>query len=316
MFTDYNSNNIDRRDIITEQSNPISKEIDNLNTKELVDIFVEEDKKPQQAVAKASNEIAICIDRISDRLRNNGRLFYIGAGTSGRLAVLDAAECPPTFCTKPDLIQAVLAGGINAMTNSSENIEDDRTLSVTELKSRHFSSKDCLIGITAGGTTPFVLSALDYSMQISALSIAITCVPDCQVKLNSDVIIRLVTGPEIISGSTRLKAATATKMTLNIISTGVMIKLGKVYSNKMIDLSIKNSKLLDRALRIMNDILKVEKEEALELLDQSNGSVKLSCLIKLTGVSFDQANELLIRNDGSLRKALKSVNQDIFKKRL
>jgi len=311
MFTNLDLQNIDRRNIITELPNETSELIDSVTTRELVDIFVEEDKKPQEAISHASEEIASSIDKITQRLKDGGRLFYVGAGTSGRIAVLDSAECPPTFCTKPELVQAVIAGGLNAMTKSSESLEDNIYLSVEELKKRSFSSKDCLIGISAGGTTPFVLSALNYSKKIRALSIAITCVPDTQVEFTTDITIRLITGPEIISGSTRLKAGTATKMALNIISTGVMIKLGKVFGNKMIDVSINNSKLLDRAVRIMKDVINVDKDEALKLLQQSKGSVKLSCLMKLSDLSYDQANDLLERSEGNLRKALEKIDFDI-----
>ena len=311
MVSNFSFMNIDRSNIITEQSNPNSKEIDNVTTSELVEIFIQEDKKPQEALSNASKEIINSIDLITERLKNNGRLFYIGAGTSGRLAVLDSAECPPTFCTNPDLVQAIIAGGLNSMINSSETLEDNKKLSIEELKTRGFSSKDCLIGITAGGTTPFVLGALNYAKDIDALTIAITCVPEDQVNFDSHITIRLITGPELITGSTRLKAATATKMALNIISTGVMIKLGKVFGNKMIDFSINNSKLLDRGVRIMKEILEIETEEALELLQKSNGSVKISCLIKLSRLSYEQSKELLLKSEGSLRKALTKIGKDI-----
>ncbi len=306
-----NINTINRFNLLTEKDNPRSKNIDIVSTDNLVDIFLEEDKRPQDAVSNAKKEIVQSIDLIYKRILNNGRIFYVGAGTSGRLAVLDAAECPPTFCTSPELVQAIIAGGYKSMINSSEDAEDNKCISVEELKKRNFNSNDCLIGISAGGTTPFVLSALNYSKEIGALNIAITCVPENEVFIESDIVIRLITGPEIITGSTRLKAGTATKMVLNILSTGIMIKLGKVFGNKMIDLSIKNCKLLDRSIRIMTDILDIDRLEALSLLDKSRGSVKLACLMKLSGLTLKDSLDLLSKNNGNLRTSLIDLNLDI-----
>ncbi|AAP99985.1 MULTISPECIES: N-acetylmuramic acid 6-phosphate etherase [Prochlorococcus] len=305
----YNlSDNINRSNILTEESNHLSKNIDTVSTSKLVDIFVEEDKKPQQAISQAKHQITKSIDLIYQRLIDNGRLFYIGAGTSGRIAVLDAVECPPTFCTSPELVQAVIAGGSSSLINSSEEKEDSNSLSIKDLKERNFSSKDCLIGITAGGTTPYVLSGLNYARNIGALNIAITSVPEQQASFGSNITIRLITGPEIIAGSTRLKAGTATKMALNIISSGVMIKLGKVFDNKMIDVSISNKKLFDRALRITSSLLNIEMKEAQLLLDQAKGSIKVACIIKSSGMDQKSAFALLERNNHNLRKALKDIN--------
>ena len=308
-----NSNNNSRDDnyrILTEQINLASIDLDTKSTSEIVKLFSEADKEPQKAVEEAIPEIVKAIDDITLRLEKNGRLFYIGTGTSGRLGVLDASECPPTFCTDPDFIQGLIAGGIPSLTTSSESLEDLSELSIADLKEKKFSSRDVLIGITASGRTPYVLSALKYSKSINALSISISSVPGVDSNLNNDIDIRLITGPEILAGSTRLKAGTATKMALNIISTSVMIKLGKVYGNRMIDLSVTNYKLMDRAIGILFDIGSVDKELALQLLEKTNGSVKLSLLVALSGMEVIDAKQLLNDSNDNLRTALITVKSN------
>ncbi len=307
----YNNNpkNYNNR-ILTEQINTTSNELDIKSTKEIVKIFSEADKAPQKAVEQAIPEIINAIDEITKRLKLNGRLFYIGTGTSGRLGVLDASECPPTFCTNPDLVQGIIAGGIPSLTRSSEFLEDVAEIAISDLKDRNFSNIDVLIGITASGRTPYVVEALNYSKGINALSISISSVPKSDSSLNNDIDIRLITGPEILAGSTRLKAGTATKMALNIISTSVMIKLGKVYDNRMIDLSVSNDKLMDRAIGILFDIGLVDKDTAVQLLKKTNGSVKLSLLIALSGLDVIEAKQLLNDTNGNLRTALIKVNSD------
>ena len=290
--------------ILTEQINVTSIDLDTKSTSEIVKIFSEADKEPQKAVENSIPEIVKAIDEITLRLKSDGRLFYIGTGTSGRLGVLDASECPPTFCTNPKLVQGLIAGGQSSLTRSSESLEDLSELAVDDLKDKVFSKKDVLIGITASGRTPYVLSALNYSKSIDALSISISSVPACDSMFSSDIDIRLITGPEVLAGSTRLKAGTATKMVLNIISTSVMIKLGKVYGNRMIDLSVTNDKLLERALGILLDIGSVNRETGLELLKKTNGSVKLSLLIALSGWNVVKAQKILEESQGNLRKAL------------
>ena len=293
--------------ILTEQPNVLSNELDTKSTSEIVNIFSEADKEPQKAVENAIPEIISAIDAITAKLKSNGRLFYIGTGTSGRLGVLDASECPPTFCTKPDLIQGIIAGGIPSLTKSSESLEDLSEIAIDDLIDRNFSNRDVLIGITASGRTPYVIGALNYSKSINALTISISSVPEIDSNLDNDIDIRLITGPEILAGSTRLKAGTATKMALNIISTSVMIKLGKVYENRMIDLSVSNDKLMDRAIGILFDIGSVDKETAEQLLKRTNGSVKLSLLIALSGMDIIEARQLLNESNGNLRTALISV---------
>jgi len=295
--------------ILTEKINFNSLDLDSKSTFEIVNIFSEADKEPQKAVHKAIPEIVKAIDKITIKLKDNGRLFYIGTGTSGRLGVLDASECPPTFCTSPELVQGIIAGGEPSLTKSSESLEDSTQLAINNLKDKKFSNNDVLIGITASGRTPYVISALNYSKSINALTISISSVPESEALISSDINIRLLTGPEILAGSTRLKAGTATKMALNIISTSVMIKLGKVYGNRMVDLSVTNNKLLARALRILLDIGSINKELGLKLLKETKGSVKLSLLIALSNLDLIQAKELLDQSNGNLRIALSNVSK-------
>ena len=293
--------------ILTEQINLNSLDLDTKSTFEIVKLFSDADKEPQRAVEHAIPEIVKAIDEITLRLKSNGRLFYIGTGTSGRLGVLDASECPPTFCTNPDFIQGLIAGGEPSLTKSSESLEDLSEPAIKDLKDKKFSYRDVLLGITASGRTPYVVAALNYSKSIKALSISISSVPPCDSIFSTDIDIRLITGPEILAGSTRLKAGTATKMALNIISTSVMIQLGKVYGNRMIDLSVTNDKLLERALGILLDIGSVNKKRGLQLLKETNGSVKLSLLIALSGLDIIEAKKLLEDSQGNLRKALNKV---------
>ena len=304
-----NLKNINYR-ILTEQNNSISNDLDIKSTYEIVNIFTEADKEPQKAVEGAIPQIVKAIDEISLRLVSNGRLFYIGAGTSGRLGVMDASECPPTFCTNPDLVQGIIAGGVSSLTKSSESLEDFSELAITDLKDRNFTNRDVLIGITASGRTPYVIAALNHSRNINALTISISSVPECDSNLANDIDIRLISGPEVLAGSTRLKAGTATKMALNIISTAVMIKLGKVYGNRMIDLSVTNEKLQDRAVGILLDVGSVDKKTALKLLKTTNGSVKLSLLMAISGMDINKAKQLLAESQGNLRTALNKFKGD------
>ena len=301
----------DRGHLLTEQPNPRSSELDQLQTDDLVGLFVEEDRRPQQAVEGASRELAAAVDGIASRLRRGGRLYYLGAGTSGRLGVLDAAECPPTFCSDPEMVQGVLAGGAPALLRSSEGLEDLETAGRDDLDALSFCAEDCLVGIAAGGTTPYVRGGLAYAKAIGALAIAMACVPSDQAPLPCDIDIRLLTGPELLTGSTRLKAGTATKMALNILSTAVMVRLGKVYGNRMVDVSASNSKLVDRSLRILRDLAGVERDAGLALLKQSNGSVKLALLMAAGKLGADDATSLLQAHDQQLRAALRACGSEL-----
>ena len=303
----------DRGHLLTEQTNPRSCDLDLLNTQSLVDLFISEDVKPQQAVAGAANAIGESVDAIASRLMNGGRLFYVGAGTSGRLGVLDAAECPPTFCSSPDLVQGILAGGAPALLRSSEGLEDQREAGADALKERGLQADDVVIGIAAGGTTPFVHGALDHALAVGALGIAMACVPSDQAPMPCNIDIRLLTGPELLTGSTRLKAGTATKMALNVISTSVMVRLGKVYGNRMVDVAATNSKLVDRSLRILSDLAGTSRDQGLKLLDDAGGSVKLALLMAAAGLNQEDATGLLQNHRQNLRAALQACGATLRK---
>lgn len=294
----------DRGHLLTEQAHPASAHLDQLATADLVALFVDNDREPQQAVEAAAPQLAQAVDAIAGRLRRGGRLFYLGAGTSGRLGVLDAAECPPTFCSDPELVQGVLAGGAPALLRSSEGLEDRFDAGRDDLEARGFNAADCLVGIAAGGTTPYVHGGLSHARAIGALAIAMACVPAEQAGMPCDIDIRLLTGPELLTGSTRLKAGTATKMALNILSTGVMVRLGKVHGNRMVDVAVTNTKLEDRALRILRDLAGVERSRGSQLLEQAGGSVKLALLTAATGLGAAAASEALAAHGPSLRTAL------------
>jgi len=300
---------VQRGHLLTEQPHPRSAELDALSTQELVELFCDEDRRPQEAVAAAAPALAQAIEAISARLEAGGRLFYLGAGTSGRLGVLDAAECPPTFCSPPELVQGVLAGGPPALLRSSEGLEDLREAGREDLIARGFQAGDALVGIAAGGTTPYVHGGLSHAQEVGALAIAMACVPSDQVAMPCDIDIRLITGPELLAGSTRLKAGTATKMALNILSTGVMVRLGKAYGNRMVDVAVTNSKLEDRALRMLEDLGGIPRMEGRQWLARSGGSVKLALLMAAADLSRDQAVERLSRSHGQLRVALAGLNQ-------
>jgi len=301
----------DRGHLLTEQTNPASEELDRLSTPALVDLFCANDLLPQRAVAAAAPVLAEAIDAIASRLRGGGRLFYLGAGTSGRLGVLDAAECPPTFCSPPELVQGVLAGGAPALLRSSEGLEDLFDAGRRDLQERRFSAADAVVGIAAGGTTPYVLGGLGHARSIGALAIAMACVPADQAAMPCDIDIRLITGPELLTGSTRLKAGTATKMALNILSTGVMVRLGKVHGNRMVDVAVTNSKLEDRALRILRDLAGVPRWRGSELLTACGGSVKLALLMAATGLEAGAAEAALERHGPALRAVLEALGAEL-----
>ncbi len=295
-----------RGHLLTEQVNPESQQLDQLSSLALVDLFNQEDQKTVAAIAAAQQDLAQAINIISDALSKGGRLFYIGAGTSGRLGVLDAVECPPTFCTSPDLVQGILAGGASALLRSSEGLEDIAEDGAQAIIDHRVSRLDVVVGITAGGTTPYVHGALDAAAARGAKTIFIACVPEEQVPRHADVNIRLLTGPEILAGSTRLKAGTVTKMALNILSTGSMVKLGKVYGNRMVDVAVTNRKLEDRALRILGDLTHLERDAVQQLLEASGQQVKLALLMHWSGLDAAAAGARLEKCQGNLRQALQS----------
>jgi N-acetylmuramic acid 6-phosphate etherase len=296
-----------RGHLLTEQVNVNSANLDRLSTLEIVDLFNKEDVNTLNAIAGARQELATAIDTIADSLRQGGRLFYIGAGTSGRLGVLDAAECPPTFCTPPELVQGILAGGALALVKSSEGLEDIASDGAKAMADNQIGTHDVVVGIAAGGTTPYVHGAIDAANQRGAKTVFIACVPASQVGSNANIEIRLPVGPEILSGSTRLKSGTVTKMALNILSTGTMVKLGKVYGNRMVDVAVTNTKLLDRALQMIQDLTQLDREPASELLEASGKSVKVALLMHWTKVDRDRAEAILANNQGQLRSAVESI---------
>lgn len=298
----------DRGHLLTEQNNPNSQNLDELSTLEMVDVFNKEDQRTVDAIAQARTALAQAINLAAASLREGGRLFYVGAGTSGRLGVLDAAECPPTFCTPPELVQGILAGGAAALLRSSESLEDEAGGGAAAIMDHKVTKRDVVVGITAGGTTPYVHGALAAAKQCGADTIFIACVPADQVPVDADVDIRLIVGPEVLAGSTRLKAGTVTKLALNILSTGVMVKLGKVYGNRMVDVAVTNTKLRDRAIRILCDLTDLDRDGAGALLDKSDLQVKVALVMHLAGLDKSAAAAALEEQDGNLRAALAGAN--------
>ena len=306
--TQPNRDILERGHLLTEQINPHSQNLDQMTSLELVELFNHEDTQAIAAIATARNELAEAIDQTAAALRQGGRLFYVGAGTSGRLGVLDAAECPPTFCTAPELVQGIIAGGAGALVRSSEDLEDRPEDGAAAIAQRQVTDLDVVVGISAGGTTPFVHGALHTARERGATTVFIACVPTDQVNAPVDVDIRLLVGPEILAGSTRLKAGTATKLALNILSTGVMVRLGKVYGNRMVDVSVTNRKLHDRALRILRDLTQLSREEAALLLEKSGRQVKLALLMHWIGCDRAQGTQLLEQHQGNLREAIVNLS--------
>ena len=296
----------DRGHLLTEQANPRSAQLDQLSAIELVDLFNQEDQRTLEAIAAAREPLATAIDAVTVALAQGGRLFYVGAGTSGRLGVLDASECPPTFCTPPELVQGIIAGGAGALVKSSEGLEDVAEDGAAAIAERDVQPQDVVVGITAGGTTPYVRGAIAAARQRGATTVFIACVPANQVPTEADIDIRLLVGPELLAGSTRLKAGTVTKMALNILSTGAMVRLGKVYGNRMVDVAVTNTKLRDRALRILCDLTDLDREAAADLLDRSHQQVKLALMMHLGGLDAEGAAQRLAQHGGHLRQALES----------
>ncbi len=267
-------NCMDLAALLTEQPNPASAHIDKLSTEEMLRVIVSEDRGVAEAVAVEIPRIALAIEGIVQAFRNSGRLFYIGAGTSGRLGVLDAAECPPTFNVPPELVQGIIAGGEAALSRATETSEDDPAIGVRDLEACGFRSRDVLCGIAASGRTPYVLGAIDHANRLNALTLGISCTGDSELARRVKIAITPLTGPEIIAGSTRLKAGTATKMVLNMLSTGSFIRLGYVRGNLMVNVQPKNSKLLDRSKRIISELTGASYEHAGRMLAEAGNNVR------------------------------------------
>ncbi|HWR29259.1 MAG TPA: N-acetylmuramic acid 6-phosphate etherase [Negativicutes bacterium] len=288
----------------TERRNPDTNNLDMLPTHELVAAIQREDEKVAAAVRKALPEISAAVELIVTALRGEGRLFYIGAGTSGRLGVLDAAECPPTFNTPPDLVQALIAGGEGAMFRSIEGAEDDPNLAEQNLRDRKLSANDVVVGLAASGRTPYVLGGLRYAAGLGCPTIALVCVSDSEFARVARITIAIPVGPEVIAGSTRMKAGTAQKMALNMISTATMVKLGKTYGNLMVDVKASNAKLTARVHRIVRDATGVGAQEAATALTLAAGSAKVAIVMLLTGVSPEISLRCIEKAHGSVRHAL------------
>ncbi len=295
---------LNRAHFLTEQRLPESMTLDALPIIQALRVMHAQDALAVEAVAKAAGAIAQVVAHVADAFRSGGRLFYVGAGTSGRLGVLDASECPPTFRTPPEMVQAIMAGGSAAVIHAGESAEDNADAGASAIDAHGVTSRDVVIGIAAGGTTPFVLGALRRAIALNARTAFMTCVESFAGEPAVDVFIRLLVGPEVLTGSTRLKAGTATKLALNQITTLAMVQIGKVYENLMVDLSASNEKLRDRTLRIIEQLTALDRSEAATLLEQSGQDLKVAVLMHHHQLNRSTAERILQGHAGHLRKAL------------
>jgi N-acetylmuramic acid 6-phosphate etherase len=295
--------NID--DIATEQRNAATQNIDELDTPGIIRLINAEDKKVACAIENQLDTITAVIDKMTLTLKNNGRIVYMGAGTSGRLGVLDAAECPPTYNMPPDKIVALIAGGRKALTTAVENVEDNEEAAVADLKAINFSATDMLIGLAASGRTPYVAAGLHYARLKNAATASVACSRNSLIGRIADIAVEVEVGAEVVTGSTRMKAGTAQKLVLNMMSTAVMIKLGKVYSNLMVDVQIKNAKLKTRAVNIVKEVTGLNDDEALCLLEAAQMHVKTALVMHLGALSYEEACQKLEKSAGFIREALK-----------
>ncbi len=289
--------------LATEARNPATENLDALSTTDLVRALHVADGEAVAAVERELPRIAAAIDAIVVRLESGGRLFYLGAGTSGRLGVLDASECPPTYNTPPEMVQGLIAGGDIALRRSVERAEDDEAQGRADLEQHGFSAKDALVGIAASGRTPYVLGGVKYARELGALTIGLSCVPGSKLAQAAELEITPATGPEVVTGSTRMKAGTATKLVLNMLSTGALVRLGYVYGNLMVNVQPTNAKLRDRAARIIAAITGVDAPTAEALLDQA-GSVKTAIVMQELSLDREAAETRLKAVKGNLRAAL------------
>ena len=296
------------KNLETEARNPVTTHIDTMSTSDMVKTINAEDQKVALAVAGESDQIVKAIDQASTRYSAGGRLIYIGAGTSGRLGVLDAAELVPTYGIKPERAIGMIAGGKKAMFAAVEGAEDSVTMGETDLKNLKLTANDIVIGLAASGRTPYVIGGLKYAAKIQALTIAVACVPNSVIGQIAEIAINAVVGPEVITGSTRMKAGTAQKMILNMISTGVMIRQGKVYQNVMVDVQPANDKLVDRACRIISETAAIPTAKALSFLKKADNDVALAIIMAKTGKSKIVAKQLLAKHHGIVSDALNSLN--------
>jgi N-acetylmuramic acid 6-phosphate etherase len=295
------------KDLITEARNPASEDIDDKSTEEILKIINREDQNVPLVVEKEIPYIAQAVDLLVDVFKKGGRLFYVGAGTSGRLGVLDAAECPPTYGTNPEMIQGIIAGGEKALIRAQEGYEDRPEYGAEDLMKRGFSSQDVACGVAASYRTPYVLGAIRKAREMGGKTIYVTCNPRSEVKIEVDVAICPVVGPEVVMGSTRMKAGGATKLVLNMLTTTAMIRLGKVYGNMMVDLMMTSRKLEERSKRVVMMVTGLSYEEAESVLKQADGHVKTALVMTLANVDADMARQRLKEHDGFVRKAISSL---------
>ena len=293
--------------MLLKRANPESRHLDEFSMVSLLEIMNAADAQVAAAVAQEIPRIAAASEAIATALESGGSLLYIGAGTSGRLGVLDAAECPPTFGVSPELVRGIMAGGERALAHSLEGVEDDPVAGARDLEAAGFGPRDILVGISASGRTPYVLGAVGKAREINAVTCGISCVRDSELSRAVQYPIEPVLGPEILTGSTRLRAGTATKLILNMISTAVMVKLGHVYGNLMVNVQPTNQKLEDRARRIIQETTGVTYQQAAELLDRAGRSVRVAIVMQKKQISREQANTLLARANGKIREALKEI---------
>ena len=296
---------VDRGHVQTEQRHKRSAKLDALDTRSCIELIIDDHRRVPKALEGATRELTELIDGITERVRRGGRLIYVGAGTSGRLGVLDASECPPTFQSEPGQIVGMIAGGDSALRTSSEGAEDDPNGARDALAELELTAEDTIVGIAAGGTTPYVLGAIRLAKAVGAGTALLTCAEPEPHPEGCDHLIVLRTGPELLTGSTRLKAGSATKLALNIITTTLFVRLGKVYSNLMVDLRATNDKLRDRAIRILVELCpELDREESAQLLDRANGELKTAIVMQRLGVEVEPAGSLLAEHQGILRHAL------------
>ena len=291
--------------LITEQRNPNSMHVDSLSALEIVQLMNEEDKQVPLAIEKCLPQIAQAVECIVSAFQQGGRLVYIGAGTSGRLGVLDASECPPTFGVSPEMVKGIIAGGERALRHPIEGAEDSKAQAVVDLQTIEFSSKDVLVGIAASGRTPYVIGALEYAKSLGSVTVSIASNPNSAMANIVDIAIDTVVGPEVLTGSSRLKSGTAQKLVLNMLTTASMILMGKCYQNLMVDVQASNEKLKARAIRIVMQATDCDKAIAEETLKQADQNAKLAIMMILSGLDRVQAEALLEKHQGKLQLALK-----------
>lgn len=290
--------------LLTEQRNPRTRGIDAMSARELVELINSEDHTVPDAVGREAPAIARAVELVVERMRRGGRLFYVGAGTSGRLGVLDAAECPPTFGSDPKMVQGLIAGGYGALVKAREGAEDRREDGAHDLKEREVGGDDVVFGIATSGITPYVLGALEEARKLGAGTVFLSCTPTGEERAPADVTISPLVGPEVVTGSTRMKAGTATKLVLNTVTTSAMILLGKVYENLMVDLVATCDKLRDRACRIVMEVTGVDYDGAADVIGRAGGSVKTALVMQISGLEREGAEALLEESGGSVRRAL------------